>query len=65
VVTINGQSGVFYLHPRLSYHPGDFSYAFDPHESDGDLQVEIPNAFLKRGDNVISLLCVDKQLLPD
>ncbi len=59
VVTINGHSGVFYLHPRLSYYPGDFSYAFDPHESDGDLQIEIPTAFLKRGANVVSLMCVD------
>ncbi len=58
-VSVNGHSGIFYLHPRLSYHPGDFSYAFDPHESDGDLQIEIPVSFLKRGENVVSLTSLD------
>ena len=59
VVSINGHRGVFYLHPKLSYHPGDFSYAFDPHESDGNLQIEVPTSFLKLGDNNISLTCAD------
>jgi len=58
-ISVNGHSGLFYLHPRLSYQPGDFSYAFDPHESDGDLQVEIPASFLKRENNIISLTCID------
>ncbi len=65
LVSVNGHSGVFYLHPRLSYYPGDFSYAFDPHEADGDLQVEIPPSFLKRGDNVVTVNCVDDPPEPE
>ncbi len=59
LVSVNGHTGVFYLHPRISYHPGDFSYAFDPHESDANLQINLPAAFLKPGPNEISLRCVD------
>ncbi|HEY3940035.1 MAG TPA: polysaccharide lyase family protein [Bryobacteraceae bacterium] len=58
-VSINGHAGIFYLHPHLSYHPGDFSYAFDPHEADGDLRIDLPPRFLKLGNNVLSLTWVD------
>src|SRR5581483_8927948 len=58
-ITINGHSGLFYLHPRLSYSRGDFSYAFDPHESQSAIRIHIPNGFLQRGTNTIAIACVD------
>ena len=58
-ISVNGHTGSFYLHPRLSYHPGDFSYAFDPHEADAGLEIEIPPSFLKNGSNIISVAVAD------
>ncbi|MGH9770549.1 MAG: glycosyl hydrolase-related protein, partial [Candidatus Acidiferrales bacterium] len=37
-----------------------FSYAFDPHESQSTLDIELPPAFLKRGENSLTITCVDK-----
>lgn len=56
---INGHAGVFYLHPKLSYSRSDFSYAFDPHESQSTLDITVPGSFLKAGDNIITITCVD------
>src|SRR5579872_5124907 len=36
-IEVNGHAGVFYLHPKLSYSRSDFSYAFDPHESQSEI----------------------------
>ena len=36
-IDVNGHTGTFYLHPKLSYSRSDFSYAFDPHESQSNL----------------------------
>ena len=57
-VAINGHQGTFFFRPRLSYYPGDFTFAFDPHESDSTLEIQIPSAFLKAGMNTITLTCV-------
>ncbi len=58
-IGINGHSGKFFLHPKLSYSRSDFSYAFDPHESQSTVQIDIPAAFLKKGENTLSIACVD------
>jgi hypothetical protein len=58
-VDINGHSGMFFLHPWLSYFPGDVESSYHPNNSQADLVIEIPPAFLKTGQNVISLTCVD------
>ena len=58
-ITVNGHSGRFYLHPKLSYSRSDFSYAFDPHESISAVEASIPAAFLKQGENTLSIECVD------
>jgi hypothetical protein len=58
-IEVNGHSGMFYLHPQLSYSRSDFTYAFDPHESQSTVQTEIPLSFLKQGENVITITCVD------
>jgi len=56
---VNGHDGVFFLHPQLSYARGDFSFAFDPHESQSTLKIDLPTSFLKRGENTIVVACVD------
>ncbi len=58
-IDVNGHAGKFYLHPKLSYSRSDFTYAFDPHESQSPLTVEVPSAFLKQGENSVSVTCVD------
>lgn len=58
-VDINGNSGVFFLQPRLTYFQGDAESTYHPNNSEADLEVEIPPTFLKAGQNTISLTCVD------
>src|ERR1700750_2914443 len=54
-IGINQHEGTFYLHPPLSYSRGDFSYAFDPHESESRVRIEIPSSFFKPGVNSITI----------
>ncbi len=63
-IEVNGHAGMFYLHPKLSYSRSDFTYAFDPHESQSEIKTEIPLSFLKQGENVISITCVDDPPTP-
>jgi hypothetical protein len=63
-ININGHAGWFYLHPKLSYSRGDFSYAFDPHESQSSVLIDIPPAFLKLGENAIAITCLDDPPTP-
>ena len=58
-IEINGHSGKFFLHPKLSYSRSDFSYAFDPHESQSTIDVDVPASFLKKGENTLSITCED------
>jgi alpha-mannosidase len=58
-ISVNGHDGVFFLHPKLSYARSDFSFAFDPHESQSTLQIDIPTPFLKQGENTITVGCVN------
>lgn len=63
-VDVNGHAGIFFLHPKLSYSRSDFSYAFDPHESQSTVDAEIPASFLKQGQNTITVTCVDEPATP-
>jgi alpha-mannosidase len=58
-IGINGHSGRYFLHPKLSYSRSDFTYAFDPHESQSTVEIDIPAAFLKIGENALSITCVN------
>ena len=58
-ISVNGHVGKFFLHPKLSYSRSDFSYAFDPHESQSTIDLDVPNGFLRQGENVIAIRCVD------
>lgn len=64
-VGVNGHLGTFYLHPKLSYSRSDFSYAFDPHESQSVVNIDIPASFLKRRENDVSIECIDDPPTPD
>ncbi len=59
-IDVNGHAGIFFLHPRLSYSRSDFTYAFDPHESQSAVDIEVPASFLKTGQNAITITCVDE-----
>ncbi len=61
---INGHAGTFFLHPRLSYSRSDFTFAFDPHESNSVIDVPIPPSFLKQGSNTIAISPVDVPATP-
>ncbi len=61
---VNGHAGTFYLHPKLSYSRSDFTYAFDPHESQSQVKTTIPASFLKQGENVLSVTCIDDPPTP-
>jgi hypothetical protein len=63
-IDVNGHSGTFFLHPKLSYSRSDFTYAFDPHESQSTLQIEVPARFLNSGRNVITITCLDEPATP-
>ncbi|MGA8596485.1 MAG: polysaccharide lyase family protein, partial [Bryobacteraceae bacterium] len=64
-VSVNGHAGTFYLHPKLSYSRSDFSYAFDPHESQSVVNMDIPVSLLKKGDNELSIECIDDPPTPN
>jgi len=58
LVDINGKSGLFYFHRKVSYYPGDGG--IDSPIYGGDrLEVALPTAALKRGENRLSLTAVD------
>ncbi|MFL6462947.1 MAG: polysaccharide lyase family protein [Bryobacteraceae bacterium] len=58
-ISINDHRGTFFFRPHISYYPGDFTFAFDPHESESTLEIQIPPAFLKAGTNTMTLTGVD------
>jgi alpha-mannosidase len=61
---INGHTGTFFQHPKVSYSRSDFTYAFDPHESQSTLNIDLPLSFLKRGQNKLTITCVDDPPTP-
>ena len=63
-IDVNGHQALFFLHPKLSYSRSDFTYAFDPHESQSTLKVDVPVYFLKPGQNTITMTCVDEPATP-
>ncbi len=63
-IAVNGHSGVFFLHPKLSYSRSGFAFSFDPHEWSSTISVPVPANFLQAGENTISLSCVDEPVNP-
>lgn len=63
-IDVNGHTGMFFLHPKLSYSRSDFTYSFDPHESQSTMEIDVPASFLKSGQNAITITCVDEPATP-
>ncbi len=59
-IDVNGHQGKFYFHPELTYFPGDSSFAYHPNYSKGLVEAVIPDAFLKGGENSITITCIDE-----
>lgn len=57
-VTINGHSGIFYLHPQLDYSMGDVMDAFDPAYAYAAVEFAFPGNYLHAGTNSMSLQAV-------
>jgi alpha-mannosidase len=58
LVEVNGHRGWFYRRPEIDYHEGNIEGSIFPQYSIGTRRIQIPNQFLKRGENEISLLAV-------
>jgi alpha-mannosidase len=57
-IGINGRTGLFYLHPKLDYTMGDVMAAFFPAYSRATVVCDFPGAWLKSGENRITLQAV-------
>ena len=55
---INNQSGFFYFHRKVSYYPGDFGVDSPIYGGD-QLEIELPTAALRAGENKLVLTAVD------
>lgn len=58
-LSVNGHSGVFYFHPRLDFHAGDWAGTFVPQTSYQLKTIDIPAQWLQRGANRFVLTAVD------
>lgn len=59
-IDVNGHAGTFYLHPDLTYFPGDSAFAYHPNYSGATVTAPIPASFLKTGENTITITCLDE-----
>ncbi len=59
-VDVNGHQGDFYFSPRVSWIVGDENDAFNPIHSAEQRVIALPAAFLKRGENRLTLTCLDE-----
>lgn len=57
-VTINGRTGLFYLHPQLDYHGGDPAGSSRAGYSQATVEFDVPASFLKVGDNTATFQAV-------
>jgi hypothetical protein len=57
-VEVNGHRGCFYRRPEIDYREGNVEGSIFPQYSIGTRKIQIPNQFLKRGENEISILAV-------
>jgi len=56
---INGHSGLFYFHPKLDFHAGDWEGTFVPQTSTDEKTIAIPSAWLHQGENSLVLTAID------
>lgn len=58
-VEINGHAGDFYFHPKLDYAAGDWEGTFVPQTSRAEKEIEIPAAWMVKGQNHLTLTAID------
>src|SRR5215475_146370 len=58
-VAVNGHAGLFYFHPKLEFSAGDWEGTFVPQTSAASKIIDIPGAWLTRGENTIVLTALD------
>ena len=63
-LSVNGHSGIFYFHPHLDFHAGDWAGTFVPQTSYDKKSIAIPTRWLKRGANQFVLTAVDFPAMP-
>ena len=56
--SINGRTGIFYLHPELDYSMGDTMAAFFPAYAHATVEFDFPGDYLHEGTNSIALQAV-------
>jgi hypothetical protein len=59
-VTLNGQTGWYYLRPTLTYTAGDPNVFYLPHYAKAEVIAQLPAGLLRRGDNELRLTAVDE-----
>jgi alpha-mannosidase len=57
-VSINGKTGVYYFHPKLSYYPGDPAF-WSPIYAADQLTIDLPASALHMGENKLVLTALD------
>jgi alpha-mannosidase len=56
---VNGQTGLFYFHPKLDFAAGDWEGTFVPQTSTDEKTIAIPAEWLHRGENRFVLTALD------
>ncbi|HET9698977.1 MAG TPA: polysaccharide lyase family protein [Terriglobales bacterium] len=56
---VNGHSGLFYFHPKLDFHAGDWEGTFVPQTSIDTKIIDISPEWLKQGENAFVLTAMD------
>ncbi len=64
-VEINGERGMIFLRPKISYDLGNFPVGFIPQYSFQQLDLDLPTSSLKQGENKLAVTCVDDPSTPD
>jgi alpha-mannosidase len=57
---INSHAGLFYFHPQLTYTSGDWEETFVAQTSSDTKVIDLPAAWLRRGENRLVLTAVDE-----
>lgn len=63
-LSVNGHQGIFFFHPHLDYHAGDWAGTFVPQTSYAEKTIEIPTRWLRRGLNQLIFTAVDDPAKP-
>ncbi|MEO7029515.1 MAG: polysaccharide lyase family protein [Acidobacteriaceae bacterium] len=63
-VELGGHTGLFTFAPKLDYAAGDWEGTFVPHTSHAERSIALPAAWLREGENTITLTAIDDPATP-